>query len=199
MVKPKKLDYEINHFYSIRGRTPEVAVGDTNANNEDILRIFSKSLPLGVDMDRIPVLRGINIIPLVCGTVSQMLNASGLWGIEVTCEVWNGSSEARSEDNNFESMDLLGFANFTWNEDDATAEMYAGTICNQFNKNFQGGLLLSNKITVETNVYCSAAVATNVIPENICPFDVFLEVDWFPVSKEEAQQYLNEMLYAEED
>jgi len=200
MVHPKNMPYQTNHLISCRGNSPEIVIGESTAEDIRVLEIFDKSLPLSTDLDRIPILRGIHIKPIMAPIITQKLVASGIYGIEITCQVWNGSTEARGEQVNFESSDLLGMCSVTVNLDDATPQAYCILNAQDFQATFAGGIVLKHKVEIEVDAFTAAiAVSGADFPEDNVVFDVILEIDWFPAAKSEIQNYINEMLYAERD
>jgi hypothetical protein len=192
MVKLKEQTYSINHQYRIYvDQESAIAIGTSTGEDREELILYPKSLPLGEDMDRIPIIRAVHIYPIIAKTIVQLIKASGNYSVEAVCNVWNGSEETLSDPH--ETMDLLAKNFLVFHLDDAATEAFALMQVQDTHHYFQGGIMGKNKITIVNDIIFGANVAGAAFPTSTINFDVFIEVDWKPVTKSEFQAYITEL------
>lgn len=197
MVKIKNLGYNLNHQYRLYAQQDaEIAVGDKQYTKTFEILLYPKSLPLAEDMDRVPVIRAIHIVPVFAPNLLQLLGATGNYGLEGVCNVWNGVEESPAIPR--ETMDLIAKNFFFINWDDASPQAFVLSKIEDTHWSFSGGIVGSNKISIVLDIFLGVVAAGSALPANVINWDVFVEVDWAKVSHSEFQEYIMEVAFTQD-
>jgi len=178
--------FNLNHIYQTADANDTMAGGTTYQQKVNTQELFERPLALASDLKRLPILRGLSGGIRAYASLRDNMLAAGCITSTVICSVYNGDVEA---DN------LIGrwaAHAFYW---DATKSF--DLEIEPVTWDYEGGVLLMDEINI---VFELANAPTN--PNNFgasWAYDLFLEIDWTPVSKAQLQDFIMEYLYARGD
>lgn len=188
MVKNLDEKYNLNHIYRLPISATAIAVSSSSSTNTAELELFQKSLALTSDLERLPILRGIAGCFRPNATLPVDMGGSGVANCTVTVFLYNDDEDSQDSD------ELLGTWEFILSH---TTNVITGVAVDDITWDFEGGVLLNDKISVKLTFATSTAVATTAL--GFGAVDIYLEVDWVKLTDSEFNQYIKEHIYAKMD
>lgn len=200
-----KNDFELNQVIAYTFRSPEVLIGEQLAYEDHQIEIFDPELALIGKIDKLPVLRSLQImleaVPDILGNlIGDTTNEELKWLLQLFNDddyqdpenagvfVWGGKQS------NALGVASLHAAKFS----SATGES-AIVQPNHFSMQYQGGIPLKPKLTFRNELGFAAVVAASSYPIGCVGHGkIFLEVDWRPVTDKEFTDYLKEYIFVQE-
>jgi len=182
-----KAPYELNHVYHVAINSLELPVGDSEESEDVELELFEKSLALASDLKRLPILRSLSKIPFLNIQIKSDMQGSTVNAVQLRIKIYD--SEKDDDDDN---LIWSGSMNCWFDSGAATFESEIPPD----SWDFEGGRLLGHKIIIESTIQASSNPATNPFPAGNLNFDLFFEIDWYPVKKPELDDFIREHLYA---
>lgn len=189
--------FNLNHIYYMRSTVGNLAVGEHAEVDHSEIVLFEKSLALTSDLKRLPVLRSINVAEIIARTAGANMQASGVNFALVHLFILNeelnvAELQAIWENDLWEDHEVIYSA-------ECTIVQSAGVVTShQLNESgwgFLGGILLFNTLTIAVITESATNVASAELPP-VCVFDIFFEIDWVPVNKQQFEEFILENVYA---
>lgn len=192
--------YNLNHIYYRRLSPGNLAVGFHVEIDHYTEMLFEKSLALTSDLKRLPILRSIAITEIISRLAGAELQASGVNFATIYILILNetltaGELQAIFENAEFEDHDVIYSACISIVQSGGVITTHT---MNESSWDFEGGLLLDNEITIGIITQTATDVAVAQLPPPAV-FDLFMEIDWVPVSKAEFTEFILENVYAKND
>jgi len=184
-----KTEYELNHIYHIRVLNTEISVGDKTCTITTLLELFQKSLALTSDLKRLPILRGITGTWLMYAGFDSSLVATGNGEFNCQVRLYNDDDTSDIEQMIWEVM--------AYGAGDGTNLQCIALPALSWD--YEGGVLLNNEIALWFEFSLKDDAVTNAFPASYIGVSLFLEIDWYPVSKKEFQEFILENVYAIND
>lgn len=184
------IKYNLNHIYRMNMGNDEIAIGSQSQTKYFYLKMFEKSLALTSDLKRLPILRGLAGSWMAQPWWINYMNASGLSAITVAINFYTAGDEDQVPDID----DRVATYRMQMNQVVATNSM--SLVKESFSWDYEGGVLLGDTIVLEMQIQCVANVAGAAFPKDTIKVDLYLEVDWVPISKGQFDEYLKEHIYA---
>jgi len=182
--------YNLNHIYHINTTSSVISIGSANSANTEELELFQKSLALASDLKRLPILRGIFASTDFSVAAPNEMNTSSIRNIKWSVELYNDDVESQDEG------ELLARWTLYCAQTNGVLE-FVGFDMSSWD--YEGGILLSDKVSIKGELFSSSNVATADFPADRFNGDVFLEIDWVPVSKSQLDDFIREHIYAKQD
>ena len=178
--------YNLNHIYQTADGNSVMAGGTTYQSKTNTQELFERSLALASDLKRLPILRGLSGTIRAYASLRDNMLAGGCITSTVIISVYNGDVEA---DNLIARWAAHAYY---W---DATKSF--DLEIEPVTWDYEGGILLMDEYNVVMEL---ANAPTN--PNDFgasWAYDLFFEIDWVPVTKEQLSEFIMEYLYARGD
>jgi hypothetical protein len=186
--------YELNHLYKVQASNDEIAIGQNTVITYQPMELFEKSLALTSDLRRVPILRGSHLTGWLDRLIKSSIVASGLNLVTFTIEVYSGYSDGVTSDiGGLEDLLLHKQMVVFYNNTATTFFIHV----EEAPWDYEGGMLLSDYVTLVLTTATDANVAGTAFPANMLYAHMFLEIDWFPINKNEFKNFILESVYAD--
>ena len=179
--------FNINHIYQDEIASGEAIVTATVETFYDEIELFKRSLALSNDLKRVPIIRSMKMIPEFDANLAAHMTASSVVGISGELEIYN--SKAVDADK------LIG--KWTFHIYNGTTECMIDFEGDDYG--FKGGIMANNNLRVQGIYTTNAAVSGTALPADLIKVQYFIEIDWIPITSKEADEYIREFIFAEQD
>jgi len=182
-----KTPYELNHIiYHVLENT-SIPVGNSQDVVTHEIELFERSLALTSDVKRFPILRSLTVNFDWSESIAANMNSSGRSNASFKIYIWNASQEKIANDNLiFSSLAFIA---------QSTGTIVMIQVQNE-SWSFKGGALLGPEVTVRLVTSMAGNVTSVAFPEEVLNGQIFLEVDWFPLSKNQFKDIVLEDVYS---
>jgi hypothetical protein len=183
MVYIKALKDEIMDMILVEIATPLYVIGAGGCSTVQVLTLFDKQDVIVNKIEKLPVLRGVDIKYELNPAILDKMVASALETINFVVRIWNGAvarNELIATTNGY--MSIMGGTSMLHIEQISALEIIA---------------LLSSEITITIGLGADDLVAGLDFPAGYVKANVILEMDWVKITDEELKTYAVEQLYTE--
>lgn len=177
---------DLANMKRITASNPELSTGDANETSDADWEIWDPRDLLTQKMDKLPILIGLRINPVIGGAVAVSMEAAGIAQFVSLLSVYNGEVEAE----NLIASSMCAVSQ-------VSAKITAIDI-EPFVDNYNQPILLNEKIEVRNNVSSNTAAVGADFTAG-AKFELLLEYDFMRVSEKELNQYLTEKLLVASD
>lgn len=182
MVYIKALKEELQDIEMYDLENTEIAIGVTAVAVDYNYQLFDKSDVIINKIEKLPVLRGIEVEIYIVPSVVDRLIASGGEALSVEINVWNGDAA----DENLLFAKQLHYSNVS---SGAAIKETPSSAQRKICYLLTDTLILEGVFSLDDVCAGAAFVANNVV----CKF--MLDIDWVKVTSEELKEYAIEQLY----
>lgn len=182
MVYIKSIQEEIidpiSHFLA----SPETAIGAGGSASTETITLFDKQDVLINKIEKLPVLRGIQLNMRFNESIADAMIASASEGVRCNIIIYNGSVDAKNMLYTKNALiSVIGGVLTIWVDADSQQR-----IC----------YLLSDELVLVITLEHDDLVAGAAFPAGYVAGQISFDIDWVKVTEAELKQYAVEMLYA---